>query len=408
MPGTCDAGRGTGSAAAVIGRPAPRAPRPAPPPRPRSRPARRARRASGTPRSGCARTASPSAAAPPGCPASCPAPVGSTGAASRGSQRAGQPVAQRRVELHRRRDRLPAHADLDPVSAAAARRAAASISADQAVQRRLVRRPGVQPGVHRRADRVGAARLGADLAERGQRAACAAAACRAASTAAAYGSIGSRRSASRVVPAWSASPVKSNRQRPCGQMPSATRPRRRGRPARGPARRAARRTRRSGQQLLVGAEPRRVEPGRRPSPRPGSHRRRRAAPARRPASIAPVSSRLPRQATPNRPPSSSENAATATGRAGREPAPAELVDRRERGHHAERAVEGPAVRDRVQVAAGDDRSRPATPAGTPTRPTGCRCGRSRAHPALVGRRSANQAAAGRVRLGPGEPPVARR
>ena len=36
-------------------------------------------------------------------------------------------------------------------------------------------------------------------------------------------------------------------------------------------------------------------------------------------SIAPVSSRLPRQATPNRPPSSSANAATAIGRAGSKP-----------------------------------------------------------------------------------------
>ena len=48
-----------------------------------------------------------------------------------------------------------------------------------------------------------------------------AAARRAASTVAAYGIIGSRRSASRVVPAWSARPVKSSRHRPCGQIASA-------------------------------------------------------------------------------------------------------------------------------------------------------------------------------------------
>ncbi len=45
-----------------------------------------------------------------------------------------------------------------------------------------------------------------------------AAAWRAASTVAAYGSIGSRRSANLAVPAWSARPRKSSRQRPCGQI----------------------------------------------------------------------------------------------------------------------------------------------------------------------------------------------
>ena len=45
---------------------------------------------------------------------------------------------------------------------------------------------------------------------------------RAASTVAAYGIIGSRRSASFVVPAWSARPVKSIRHRPCGQIDPAT------------------------------------------------------------------------------------------------------------------------------------------------------------------------------------------
>ena len=45
------------------------------------------------------------------------------------------------------------------------------------------------------------------------------AASRADSTAAASRSIGSSRSTSRVVPAWLASPSRSSRHRPCGQMP---------------------------------------------------------------------------------------------------------------------------------------------------------------------------------------------
>ncbi len=45
---------------------------------------------------------------------------------------------------------------------------------------------------------------------------------RAASTVSAYVSIGSRRSSIRVVPAWLASPWKSKRQRPCGQIAPAT------------------------------------------------------------------------------------------------------------------------------------------------------------------------------------------
>ena len=85
-------------------------------------------------------------------------------------QRLGQPRPQRRVELHQRRERLPAHADLHPLGLRGPPRGGLDL-ADHAVEHVLVGRPGVQPGVHRRADRVGRARLGDDLPERGQRAA---------------------------------------------------------------------------------------------------------------------------------------------------------------------------------------------------------------------------------------------
>ena len=95
------------------------------------------------------------------------------------------------------------------------------------------------------------------------------------------GSIGSLRSASRVVPAWSARPVKV-------QPPPPVRPDRAGharparrRPARGPARRAARRSRRSGAARSSGRA-RRVDAG--GGHRLGQRRRRRGRAAPRAAS----------------------------------------------------------------------------------------------------------------------------
>ena len=78
----------------------------------------------------------------------------------------------------------------------------------------------VEPRRHPRRDRVRAVRLDVHASERrdatlrmtGRPA-------RATSTVAANGSIGSCRSANRVVPAWFASPAKVNRHRPCGQIP---------------------------------------------------------------------------------------------------------------------------------------------------------------------------------------------
>ena len=63
----------------------------------------------------------------------------------------------------------------------------------------------------------------------------------------------------------------------------------------------------------------------------------------------------PMQATPNRAPSSSTQLTTAAGRSGLQPLPAEFLDRQETRYNAQRPVEGAAVRDAVQVAAGDHR-----------------------------------------------------
>ena len=150
----------------------------------------------------------------------------------------------------------------------------------------------------------------------------------AASTVYAKVSIGSRRSAIRVVPAWLASPVKS--KPPPAVRPDRAghrRPARPGRPARGPARRAARRRRRSGP-----AAPGRA-PGRPVAERLGeaSPRPRRAAPAARSGVERPGEQPRPqaRHAEPGalllderrRPP---------IGRAGVTPARAQLVDGEER------------------------------------------------------------------------------
>ena len=64
--------------------------------------------------------------------------------------------------------------------------------------------------------------------------------------------------------------------------------------------------------------------------------------------------REPAHATPNREPSSSVKFTMPMGRDGLETALAQLVERREGAHDAERPVEGPAVGDRVEVRADDD------------------------------------------------------
>ena len=69
---------------------------------------------------------------------------------------------------------------------------------------------------------------------------------------------------------------------------------------------------------------------------------------------APVDSWEPTHATPNRAPSSSENATTATGTRGTTPRSRTIVDGGERRHHAQWPVEGAAVGHGVQVRAGDE------------------------------------------------------
>ena len=188
-------------------------------------------------------------------------------------------------------------------------------------------------------------------------------------------SIGSSRSASRVVPAWSARPRRSSRQRPCGQIAEAD-------PDRGAVvdQRAA---------LLDVQFDERADPAQRlvvPSERAGVVRRprhrlghrdavgvgqRAGAGRRRARRSAAASRRRPRRS--GRPP---RRRSTRRRPAGPAPAPrAELVERGERRHDAERPVERAAVGHRVEVAA-DDQARAGGVRIAPSRPTGCRPGRS--------------------------------
>ncbi len=141
----------------------------------------------------------------------------------------------------------------------------------------------------------------------------------AASTVYANASIGSWRSAIRVVPAWFASPVKSSRQRPCGQMEVAT-------PTGAPRSTSARPC------SMCSSTKVPMRPSRSGSaPRPDGSApalciasasvtpSRSVSRAARCGSTAPVSSREPRQATPNREPSSSVKTATPSGRTGTAP-----------------------------------------------------------------------------------------
>ncbi len=144
---------------------------------------------------------------------------------------------------------------------------------------------------------------------------------RAASTVSAYDSIGSRRSTSRVVPAWLASPRKSNRHRPCGRMALAM-------PTRSPDRSRARpcstcsstkapmRARRSGSAPMAsGSYP------------AASMARGRLVPSPSVSSWAsaavscPAVSRDPTQASPKRAPSSSPKLTMARGLANSAPLP---------------------------------------------------------------------------------------
>ena len=145
------------------------------------------------------------------------------------------------------------------------------------------------------------------------------AASRAAMTVCANGSMGSRRSRSRVVPAWLASPWKEHRQRPCGQIAVAT-PTGAGPSA---SHRPCSTCSSTNAPMRASRSSSRPSPsGSRPAARIASASVTPSAPVSaraRSASSAPVSSRDPAHATPNLAPSSSAKFTTATGRDGRTP-----------------------------------------------------------------------------------------
>ena len=213
--------------------------------------------------------------------------------------------------------------------------------------------PGVQPGRDVRRDRVDAVGRDVHLAAGGDGAVALGRGPWRPAPHAAKASIGSSRSARRVVPAWLASPARSSRQRPCGRIAVPTPTARPGRPAPRPCSTCSS-TNVPIRPSASGSGPQRGVP----RPRDGlGHRHavgvgRARRPARR--SSAPVSSREPAHATPNRAPSSSPKHGHAERARGAEPVRAQRVERGERGDDAERAVERAAVGHRVQVRAGDD------------------------------------------------------
>ena len=209
---------------------------------------------------------------------------------------------------------------------------------------------------------------------------CVSAARRAAMMPAARPSMASSRSSSPVVPAWLASPGTSKRQRPCGQMslptPTAWPRSSRARPCstcsstKVPTRASvsSSRPRWSGSCPAERMASRIVTPSR-------------SARARARSGLsAPVMTREPAQATPNRAPSSSVKLTTPDGPRRGEAAP-------RGGRRALRAPpttpsgpsKAPPDGHGVEVRADDDtgvtRRRPRHP-GHPTRPTGCPSGRS--------------------------------
>ena len=102
-------------------------------------------------------------------PASCPAPVGSSGASiPRAANAAASQAGQLGVELDLRAERLLPRCHLDPVRAGLLRGHGQDL-VHGVLERPALRGADVQPGAHRRADRVGRARLGGHLADRGPR-----------------------------------------------------------------------------------------------------------------------------------------------------------------------------------------------------------------------------------------------
>ena len=129
-------------------------------------------------------------------------------------------------------------------------------------------------------------------------------------------------------------------------------------------------------QVRVGAEVRRIRGRRQSAPRPAWCRRRRAASARASGVTDPVDSCDPTQATPKRPPSSSENATTATGIRGTTP----RATSRSMAANADTMPSGPS---NAPPPGTESRCEPVTKApdrvtdpvrAASTTPTRCRCG----------------------------------
>ena len=325
---------------------------------------RRARPASARRRSGCARRASRS-----GCPrrarmpASWPAWVGMTGQ-SPPSWSAASRARQVGVEGHRARHRLRRSPSARCRRGRRARSPAARSSPTSPASASSVSHRASSHAVTRDGHRVGAVGLDLDPAEGRPLAAPAAPACWPPARS-------SRRSASgRAGPpsGWCRRGWPRRRSRSGSARAARSRwpprPPRRGRPGRGPARRAARRSTptRSASTPAVSVGHRSPRPAARPARHTPSRSRssRAAAQSRRaggqPRAEAgqpePRALLLGEHRHPDRP-----------GR--REAALAQRVDRRQRRDHAERAVVRPTVEHRVEVRAGQHRRGPSDAGGSP-------------------------------------------
>ena len=205
---------------------------------------------------------------------------------------------------------------------------------------------------------------------------CVMAASRAASTAPAYPSIASCRSSSRVVPAWLASPAKSRRHRPCGQMSLPTaigwsrstsaRPCSTCSSTKLPMRRSAS----SSRPIWCGSRPAALSASAIVVPSASARLR-----ARR-AVMAPVITREPAQATPNRAPSSSTKFTMPIGREG-------WKSLARNASTAAKALTTPSGPSKAPPSGTLSRCEPVTTPlspsrqpsrGHPTRPTGCPSG----------------------------------
>ena len=233
-------------------------------------------------------------------------------------QRTLQPCPRTRGKLDDRRDRFGGHPEFDTVGRGVLPRFGGDL-VDQRPQRRLVGGPGIEPGVHRRRNRVGPVGRDDDLAERrdrvvggGQRPRRVHRGCEREHRVVPVGQPGGacvvRLAAERELPA----PVRPDGRRDGDRAVDAD-------PARGPARRAVRRRRRRDRPAADRRRDARACGPPSSSPRPSVTPWMSRSPRAFSALNAPVDSWEPTHATPNRAPSSSEKATTATGTRGTTP-----------------------------------------------------------------------------------------